>query len=395
MASDFSQYQRLLDQPIQVKVDALRRGSRPRHVLFAHQFDRRYLERVGRTAEEIRILSRASASANDVRDLLSHKRAMLYFTQTSTRTFLSFLAACQLLGLSTAEIRDPSISSEYKGESRLDSIRMFSSYSDLIIMRDASPQFAECCAYLMDDIERASQRSVPIINGGSGADEHPTQALLDVFTIQRSFGLHGPLDTDAADRFQALRDRFGVEPGLENKTYTFVGDIGRGRTVRSLCILLSNYSGITCRFVSPPREHLQLDPWLRAFLKDKGVEVSEHDSLDEVIEDSDVVYMTRIQREHDTSATSQPTTDELGACQLTEELVQRMPAGAIIMHPFPRNEEIPTSIDHDERVMYFHQARNGMWIRAALIANVCDVDRDVSEIFESYTGDRKAYAQVH
>src|SRR5436190_14223921 len=108
-------------------------------------------------------------------DLLRHKRAMLYFTQASTRTFLSFLAACQILGMSCNEIRDPSVSSDAKGESPLDSIRMFSSYFDVIIMRAKYPRFAEACAYLMNDLDRMSDsdrpglHGVPIINGGSGA----------------------------------------------------------------------------------------------------------------------------------------------------------------------------------------------------------------------------------
>ena len=126
----------------------------------------------------IRGLSKSRAGQDFLINLLHHKRAMLYFTQPSTRTFLSFMAACQILGITCNEVRDPSTSSETKGETRFDSIRMFSSYFDLIVMRSPIARLAEACAYLMNDLSAHGQRSVPIINAGSGADQHPTQALL-------------------------------------------------------------------------------------------------------------------------------------------------------------------------------------------------------------------------
>ena len=132
--------------------------------------------------------------------LLHHKRAMLYFTQPSTRTFLSFMAACQILGITCNEVRDPTTSSETKGETRFDSIRMFSSYFDLIIMRSKLARLAETCAYLMNDLESSGNRSVPIVNAGSGADEHPTQALLDIYTLQRTFQFSHPRDSPEIGR---------------------------------------------------------------------------------------------------------------------------------------------------------------------------------------------------
>src|SRR5690242_18122597 len=136
------------------KLGLLQRNDRLKHVIFAKQFDRSLLDHLGRVALMIRALAGSRDTYKRLLDVLPHKRAMLYFTQPSTRTFLSFTSACQLLGITTAEIRDPSVSSEYKGESPLDAMRMFSSYFDVVIMRSSLPQFAECCAYLMNELDR-------------------------------------------------------------------------------------------------------------------------------------------------------------------------------------------------------------------------------------------------
>ncbi len=120
---------------------------------------------------------------------------------------------------------------------------MFSSYFDTIIMRSPIARLAESCAYLMNDLDVSGSRSVPIVNAGSGADEHPTQALLDIYTLQRSFQFASPKDSPAANRFDELRERkgyAGLTKGLVRKTYGFCGDIGRGRTVRSLAMLLAH-----------------------------------------------------------------------------------------------------------------------------------------------------------
>src|SRR5690349_3541231 len=132
---DWHDYERRLDRPIMMKLPEFQRGERLRHVIFSQQFDRGLLERLGQITTKMRDIGETRGGMHFLRELLSHKRAMLYFTQASTRTFLSFLNACQILGMQCAEIRDPSVSSEAKGESPLDSIRMFSSYSDIIIMR--------------------------------------------------------------------------------------------------------------------------------------------------------------------------------------------------------------------------------------------------------------------
>ena len=184
---EFQQYESRLERPVTKKLLDFQRHGRLKHMLFGEQLTPQILQRFRSVADMIRLMARQPESNRRLKDLLAHKRAMLYFTQPSTRTFLSFMAACQILGITCNEVRDPKTSSEVKRESPADSIRMFSSYFDVIIMRSPISRFAESCAYLMNDLESNEMRSVPIINAGSGSDEHPTQALLDMYTILRTF----------------------------------------------------------------------------------------------------------------------------------------------------------------------------------------------------------------
>ena len=380
--SEFSAFQSLLQRPIDEKVHDLQRHGRLKHLVLGAQLTPELLEKLGRMANMIRKMARTRESNLELKQLLAHKRAMLYFTQPSTRTFLSFMAACQILGITCNEVRDPKTSSETKRESRMDSIRMFSSYFDVIIMRSPIAHFAECCSYLMNRLEAQEMRSVPTINAGSGKDEHPTQALLDMYTIQRTF------DFDAGERkgdirFRQLRQKYpNISAGPGRKTYLFCGDIGRGRTVRSLATVLSQYPGQRMFFVAPDHSVLKLDENLKRTLVSAGVEVHEFTSLDEqfdgspILKEADCVYMTRIQREHN----APETTDEIGKIDLSKfqlnfDRLAQMKEYAPIMHPFPRDSvvnEIPVEIDVDPRVMYFRQARNGMWARAALLVHLLD-----------------------
>ena len=238
---DLLLYDSRLQRPVRVKTPDFERDGRIRHAIFSGQFTVPFLEELAGIADMIRLMSKSRAGQDFLINLLPHKRAMLYFTQASTRTFMSFMAACQILGMTCNEVRDPSVSSEAKGESPLDSIRMFSSYFDVIIMRSPIARLAESCAYLMNDLESSGSRTVPILNAGSGADEHPTQALLEIYTLQRSFQFANPKDSPSSNKLDELRERKGYDgltKGLAHKTYGFCGDIGRGRTVRSLAMLL-------------------------------------------------------------------------------------------------------------------------------------------------------------
>jgi len=394
---DLALYKLRFERPPQLKVAEFSREGRLRHVIFSGQFPVDLLEDLATTADKIRLLSRSRAGQDFLLKLLHHKRAMLYFTQPSTRTFLSFMAACQILGMTCNEVRDPTTSSETKGETRFDSIRMFSSYFDLVIMRSPIARLAEACAYLMDDLERSGNRSVPIINAGSGADEHPTQALLDVYTLQRTFQFASPANSPVGSRLDALRRDFPqLKPGLAGKVYGFCGDIGRGRTVRSLAALLAQYAGVTLVFVAPDHPILRLGSDVRLRLEQRGVRMVEIESLDSpldgapAIEQFDALYMTRIQKEHNLAADEMEFARiDFSKYKLTPELVRRMKPYAPILHPFPRDQhfgEVPPEIDNDPRAMYFRQARNGMWVRAALLAHLFNVDHQVARYYHDELG---------
>src|SRR4029078_11160737 len=146
-------YESRLQRPVRMKSPEFERNGRIRHVIFSGQFQVPFLEELAGIADMIRILSQSRDGHDCLITLLPHRRAMLYFTQPSTRTFLSFSAACQILGITCNKGRDPATSSETKGETRFDSIRMFSSYFDVIIMRSPIARLAESCAYFMNDLE--------------------------------------------------------------------------------------------------------------------------------------------------------------------------------------------------------------------------------------------------
>ena len=321
----------------------------PYHTLFAQQFDRELLERLCTLANRIRFINKSREGALYLKSVLAHKRAMLYFSQPSSRTFLSHLAACQLLGLTTGSVRDAATSSEFKGETHEDSIRTFSSYFDMIIMRSPEQGLAEKMAWELSN----SDRPIPILNAGSGKDQHPTQALLDVYTLLRSFEFNG---------------------GIDGKTVTFCGDLARGRTVRSLSYLLTNFNDVKQIFVAPPE--LQVPEDVVQILKEKGVSYEIMSNLRDAIPVSDAVYMTRIQDEWDTSKGASARIDTSRFKFGAEELALLKPTG-IIMHPLPRRDEIATICDHDPRAMYWRQMRNGMWIRAALIASVFGYEKTI------------------
>ena len=376
-----------IDRPTSAKVQDFQRQGRLKHIIFGQQLTTQLLEKLCRSADTIRTMAKDPNGNAQLRNLLADKRAMLYFTQPSTRTFLSFMAACQILGITCNEVRDPKTSSEVKRESRTDSVRMFSSYFDVIIMRSQIEKFAEVCAYMMNELEEQEQRSVPIINAGAGSDEHPTQALLDMYTIYRSFDFENRSAHASSQLNQLKRNYPDLISGPQRKTYLFCGDISRGRTVKSLAVVLAQYPDVRMFFVSPDHQTLRLDPQLKDFLLSSGVEVHEFDSLDASIEnspilsDTDCFYMTRIQREHNTPDVEAELSQlDLSPFRLSMDRVQQLKSYAAILHPFPRDEvvgEIPQEVDRDPRAMYFRQARNGMWARAALLVHLFDASEDL------------------
>jgi aspartate carbamoyltransferase catalytic subunit len=312
------------------------------HVLLAQQFGRERLDRIGRLSSAIRQIAKSRDGAIFLKELLSTKRAMLYFTQPSSRTFLSFRSACQILGIESSEVRDTATSSEVKGESQEDSVRTFSSYCDVMVMRTHVPGFSERMAWVLAH----SDRPIPVLNAGSGKDQHPTQAVLDIYTLQRSFEKQG---------------------GIDGKRIVFVGDLLRGRTVRSLARLLMTYDDVKMVFVAP--DELQIGEDIQTMLSDAGIAFDLAADFEPHISTADAIYMTRVQDEWDIGEGRSTPTD-ISKFHFEIRHLDVMKPGAVLMHPFPRREEIPIEVDHDRRAVYWRQMRNGMWIRAALIASI-------------------------
>jgi aspartate carbamoyltransferase catalytic subunit len=313
------------------------------HVIDPHVFDRTLLDELCEIATRVRTLAKTDVGARALRDLLPTRRAMLYFTQPSTRTFLSFNNACHILGMRT--------SSEVKGESFADSIRTFSSYVDVIIMRTKESGRAAQAAKLMDGIPRP----VPVINAGSGSDQHPTQALLDIYTLARSFEQRG---------------------GIDGKVIGMMGDLKRGRTVRSLCYLMRHYEGVRLVFIAPKEFAMERD--IKSFLDQHRIPYVETTELASVLPDLDALYVTRMQTEWDTAGESRAVDlrpFSIGTHELT--LLKR---DAFIMHPLPRGPEIDPLVDHDPRAVYWRQERNGMWMRVAVLIKIFGVEHIVTAL---------------
>jgi aspartate carbamoyltransferase catalytic subunit len=261
--------------------------------------------------------------------------ATLFF-EPSTRTRLSFEAAMLRLGGSCLGFAEPGSSSAVKGESLADTIRTVSCYADLIVMRNPK----EGAALL------ASRYSaVPVINAGDGGHHHPTQTLTDLLTIRR---LRGSLD---------------------NMTVGFCGDLKFGRTVHSLAKALSRYSGISLIFISPPE--LRAPDYITGLLGEKGVEYAETDRLEKVMDELDILYMTRVQRERFFNEEDYIRLKD--SYILTAEKMEAAKKDMYILHPLPRVNEIAVEVDSDPRAAYFKQMKYGMYVRMALIASILGV----------------------
>jgi len=257
------------------------------------------------------------------------------FYEPSTRTFLSFETAAKRLGAETIATQGVEYSSISKGESLRDTIRTVDRYADIIDMRHSD----EGAAAIAGQVAR-----VPVINGGDGAGEHPTQALLDLYTISRNLGT------------------------LEDLTVSMVGDLKNGRTVHSLARLLAKHR-VKLNYVSP--RELAMPEGLREQLADEGARQYETHDLHEVIGDSDVVYMTRIQKERfEIKAGGVLYEDVKDAYVVDAAILKRAKAEMMLMHPLPRLNEIHPGVDSDPRAFYFEQVESGMYIRMALLALV-------------------------
>jgi len=222
-------------------------------------------------------------------------------------------------------------------------------------MRHHEGGLAEQVACMMSEIGY----KIPVINGGAGPDEHPTQALLDVYTIKRAFEKRAK--------------------GIEGIHIGFLGDVARGRTVRSLAKLLVNYNA-KVTFIAP--EQLAIKDDLRTWLDKKQVDYSETDKLDNTLDKLDVVYVTRIQDEYKTEGKAIDV--DYSPYYLTMAHVDKMKKDAIIMHPLPRRGELSPEIDFNHRAKYWDQEVNGMWARAALIAYLFNVESHILDYYSTH-----------
>jgi carbamoyl-phosphate synthase/aspartate carbamoyltransferase/dihydroorotase/carbamoyl-phosphate synthase/aspartate carbamoyltransferase len=307
-----------------------------KHAVSIDQFDNPSIERLFLRARTLRDADVQASS-------LAGKVLACLFYEPSTRTSSSFIAAMTRAGGSVIPItQGVQFSSVSKGETLEDTIVTLGQYADAIVLRH--PEVGAAA-------RAAAVSPVPVINAGDGAGEHPTQALLDLFTIQEECG--GRLD---------------------ELNVTFVGDLAHGRTVHSLAKLLARHN-TKINLVSPFLLRLNRigddDPTYRAVKhrigRERTVKNGLHEAQD-ILNDSDVIYMTRVQRERFTYAEGYAEVKD--SCLLTDEIVAGLKPRARILHPFPRVNEIPTTIDKDPRAAYFRQIRNGLWVRMALLESV-------------------------
>ncbi|GER28020.1 aspartate carbamoyltransferase [Striga asiatica] len=297
-------------------------------IIEAQQFDRETLISIFDVALEMEKVEKNSPGSQILKGYLM---ATLFY-EPSTRTRLSFESAMKRLGgevLTTENARE--FSSAAKGETLEDTIRTVEGYSDIIVMRHFESGAAR---------RAASTAGIPVINAGDGPGQHPTQALLDVYTIQREIG---KLD--------------GIKVGL-------VGDLAYGRTVRSLAYLLAKFKDVKIYFVAP--EVVKMKDDIKNYLTSEGVEWEESRDLIEVASKCDVVYQTRIQRER-FGERIDLYEEARGKYIVNRDVLDVMQKHAVVMHPLPRLDEITVDVDIDPRAAYFRQAKNGLYIRMALL----------------------------
>jgi aspartate carbamoyltransferase catalytic subunit len=297
------------------------------HVVEAQDFNRGMLEELFSTA---RVMEKVVEDGGS--KLLDGCIMASLFYEESTRTRFSFETAMLRLGgsvISTENARQ--FSSVSKGETLEDTIRIMNGYADVIVMRHYESGAARRAA----DISR-----VPIVNAGDGTGQHPTQAFLDLYTIEKELG------------------------GIDNLSIAVVGDLANGRTVRSLCYLLAKYRNVRVYMVAPEVVRMRED--IKDYLSRHDVRWTEETDLREVVGEVDVLYQTRIQKER-FGDRSEDYLSARGVYVVDRELLKTLRKNAIVMHPLPRVDEITVDVDGDPRAAYFRQAQNGVFIRMALL----------------------------
>lgn len=298
-----------------------------KHVLESQQFDRQTIESIFKTADNL-------SKLND--SPLRGKVMASLFYEPSTRTRFSFESAMLKLGGGVITTENAGeFSSAVKGESLEDTIRIINNYADVIVLRHPESGAS---------VRAASISRIPVINAGDGAGQHPTQALLDLYTIKKELGK------------------------IDGINIAFVGDLKNGRTVRSLSYLLGKYKNMHVYFVSPTG--LRVGEDIKKYLTKHKVTYEETERWDKILPLVNILYQTRIQKERFKNLKEYKKYK--GGFVLTMKEVNKMKKGAIVMHPLPRVDEIRTEVDVSEKAVYFKQAKYGLLIRMALLKEVLD-----------------------
>lgn len=283
--------------------------------------------------EVLRIASDFEKNPNQ--NLLEGKIVASLFFEPSTRTRLSFETAIQRMGGRIVGFSDASSTSVKKGETLKDTIKMVDNYADLIVMRhpiEGSARYASEVA------------EVPILNAGDGANQHPTQTMLDLYTIYQTQGT------------------------LENINITLVGDLKYGRTVHSLVMAMADFNP-TFHFIAP--KELEMPAGYKLFLDEKGIKYEEHTEMEGVIDDADILYMTRVQRERFADPLEYEKVKNVYI--LNNAMLDNTKDNLRILHPLPRVNEIAVDVDENPKAYYFQQALNGVFARQAIIAKALNL----------------------
>lgn len=276
---------------------------------------------------------------NPNQPILKNKIVATLFFEPSTRTRLSFETAASRLGAKVIGFTDPKVTSSTKGETLKDTIMMVSSYADIIVMRH----------YLEGAARYASEISpVPIVNAGDGANQHPSQTMLDLYSIYKTQGT------------------------LENLTICLVGDLKYGRTVHSLLMAMRHFNP-TFKFIAP--NELKMPQEYKIYCKEHGIKYTEHTEFtEEVIADADILYMTRVQRERFTDLMEYERVKNVYI--LKNSMLDNTKENIRVLHPLPRVNEIALDVDSNPKAYYFQQAQNGLYAREAILTDVLNIGID-------------------